>query len=403
MQKIVFALILVYVFLNSQATAQPYNFINYEENAIIQPTRESMKAFFTSLRDLDMYKSRKVNIVHIGDSHIQADFFSGRIRQLFQQDDRFANGGRGFVFPYRLAQTNNPPNYTVTYTGYWDNAKSVKRTDNAQWGLAAISATARSPQCSFTINPNNGAVSYAVTKVKIFYPVFDANSFRVTIDIDPKELVSSYLSRNGYVEFQFRNPQSQITVKLEQTSHRQNQFVLQGISLENDQAGVVYHAVGINGATVSTYFRCQDFDTHLRALSPDLVIVSLGTNDAHVVRFNPEDYKNNMRFLVQQIRRAVPQASVLLTTPADAYMGKRRANPHNELAKEKILELTQELNVGCWDFFNVMGGFKSVDKWLKNQLVTKDRLHFTTKGYQLQGELLYDAFDNAYRQYWNLK
>ena len=55
---------------------------------------------------LEQNKSGKINIVHIGDSHIQADlFYQQKFWNLFQQS--YGNAGFGFTFPYSVAKTNN--------------------------------------------------------------------------------------------------------------------------------------------------------------------------------------------------------------------------------------------------------------------------------------------------------
>jgi len=384
--------------------AQPYRFINYAQNIIHQPNPngEGLRNFFLAVKQLESGIKRKVHIVHIGDSHIQADFFSGRVRDLLQLTSNFGNGGRGFVFPYTAAGTNNPQNYSVSYQGKWEGVRSVKRDAYAKWGLAGVVAIAKDPNATLTINPNreNNATFYDITRVKIFYPVFDKTSFNVTVVANPSELVSSYMSREGFVEFEFSKPQEEITIRLIRSDPAQTQFVLQGFSLENDHSGVVYSSVGVNGAEVPTYFRCEDFDRHLRVLKPDLVILSLGTNDAHVVKFDEETFLNNMRFLLNMVRRSYPRASVLLTTPGDAYRARRYLNLNNNKVRELLFQVAMESGVAIWDFYTIMGGLRSVDQWLRSQLATADRLHLTPKGYSFQGELLYEALMDAYRRYW---
>lgn len=384
--------------------AQPYRFINYSANVIHQPNPagEGLRNFFLAAKQLESGIKRKVNIVHIGDSHIQADFFSGRVRDLLQLTENFGNGGRGFVFPYAAAGTNNPPNYAVSFQGKWEGIRSIKRDAYAKWGLAGVVATTKDPNATLTINPNreSNANFYDITRVKIFYPVFDKTSFNVTVVANPAELISSYMSREGFVEFEFSKPQQEITIKLTRSEASQTQFVLQGFSLENDRAGIVYSSVGVNGAEVPTYFRCEDFDRHLRVLKPDLVILSLGTNDAHVIRFDEEVFLTNLRFLVNMVKRAYPKASVLLTTPGDAYRARRYLNPHNNRVRELMFQVAAETGIAVWDFYTVMGGLRSVDQWLRSQLASADKLHLTPKGYAFQGELLYDALMDAYRRYW---
>jgi hypothetical protein len=43
-----------------------------------------------------------------------------------------------------------------------------------------------------------------------------------------------------------------------------------------------------------------------------------------------------------------------------------------------------------------MGGFKSSNKWYKNKLMPRDRIHFTYLGYSIKGDLLLKALVDAW-------
>jgi hypothetical protein len=81
-----------------------YPFIAFAENRIEQSA--VLKPFFQRLQELENRKTHQVRVLHIGDSHIQADFFTGWLRYLLQK--RFGEAGRGLVFPYRQAGSQNP-------------------------------------------------------------------------------------------------------------------------------------------------------------------------------------------------------------------------------------------------------------------------------------------------------
>lgn len=73
---------------------------------------EAIENFYTKLKQLEENKDWKIRITHLGDSHIQADFFTGQVRTLLQ--DKFGNAGLGFSFPYSLAKTNG--NYDIKFS-----------------------------------------------------------------------------------------------------------------------------------------------------------------------------------------------------------------------------------------------------------------------------------------------
>jgi len=394
MKKIFF--IACFLFSRLLLAQEALPFVKYEKNKLYFTDDRSVKNFFTKLKVLDSQKKGKVNIVHIGDSHIQADFFSGKTRQLLQE--KYGDGGRGFVFPYTAAQTNNPHNYESLFTGDWNGKRSVKADMFSRWGLAGVSAATYSPNSTITIQMSKESSPFRVTKAKIYYPVFDKNMFHAKVSMSSKNLLSKYLSREGFVEYVFKNPVDALTVKLEKNNATQNQFVLQGISLENDQAGIVYHSVGVNGAQSDTYFRCEDFNVHLKSLQPDLIVISLGTNDAFSVKYNANEYKDNMRSFVNDIRQTMPNTSIILTTVGDSFQG-RRANPNNGSARQKVFELADEMHLAVWDLYDIMGGYNSILKWQKLKLAQADRLHLTKTGYEEQGKLFYEAIQKSYLDY----
>ena len=94
MKYLTFFLLIAMLSHNPPATAQiPYPFLKYDENTI-QYT-ENIQSFVEKLRARQNGETNTINIVQIGDSHIQADWFGERIRELLQI--KFGNAGRGLV------------------------------------------------------------------------------------------------------------------------------------------------------------------------------------------------------------------------------------------------------------------------------------------------------------------
>ena len=54
-------------------------------------------------------------------------------------------------------------------------------------------------------------------------------------------------------------------------------------------------------------------------------------------------------------------------------------------------ELAQKYKGGFWDLYGIMGGFKSMEIWQLADYAKKDRVHFKNAGYELLGDLFYDA------------
>ena len=106
--------------------------IDSAQNKIINA--QSLRGFYMEVSDLSSARDKKVvSIVHIGDSHIQANYITGMVRNLFQDD--FGNAGRGLVFPYRLANSYGPNDVKFNYVGKWDYCSIKKDFESNKIGM----------------------------------------------------------------------------------------------------------------------------------------------------------------------------------------------------------------------------------------------------------------------------
>ncbi|MCD7850145.1 MAG: hypothetical protein LUH63_10660, partial [Parabacteroides sp.] len=72
----------------------------------------SLLPFFDGLDSLRAGKDTVLTVVHLGDSHIQAGYYSGQVMRLLQA--QFGNAGRGWIAPFKLSRTNEPDDYFIS-------------------------------------------------------------------------------------------------------------------------------------------------------------------------------------------------------------------------------------------------------------------------------------------------
>ena len=134
-------------------------------------------------------------------------------------------------------------------------------------------------------------------------------------------------------------------------------------------------------------------------LKPDLIIISMGTNEAYSTKFDNFKFYKQIDSLVSTLKKMNPTADFLLTTPADSYRKRKLKNPDMRIARATIQDYCYHHSLAYWDLYYIMGGYGSMLVWFKKGLTAKDKLHFSSKGYALQGELLYRALKNGYLDY----
>jgi lysophospholipase L1-like esterase len=338
---------------------------------------------------------RKINIVHIGDSHILGNFLTREVRERMQR--AFGDAGRGLLFPYRLADSNGPKDFMVETNARWSGTNCVRdQSAVADLGLAGFSAITTNSKGELTFRLRDTATleSKMFTKVTVFYRN-DAKGFDFTLGDDvtgqqADPIVEDELSKSFY----FDRPVGEFTLRTTQAAGQKN-FHLDGVCLENELAGVIYHSIGVNGAKYSDFARSKYFARQLRDLTPDLVILSFGTNEGQA---NPNSalLRRQMDDLTQQILTQWPHAQILLTTPADSYLRGKGFNPHLAEVSRCIGDFARAKNFALWDLYNLSGGQNSAESWKSRGLMSSDSVHYSKAGYAVQGKLLYQSLIKSY-------
>ncbi len=377
-----------------------YSFIRYDRNRFIFFNDSSeFENIFSIIDNLIISGRGQLNIVHIGGSHIQADVYTNRIRQRLQSFINGLPGPRGFIFPYRVARTNNPSNFKVNYNGMWEYCKNTQQKRNCPLGLSGYSISTFNPGSSIQIILNTDTASYYdFDRLKIFHN-HDTTNFELLINDSEAVRTVSTNDSLGYTEYELERYYDKLALRFKKADSIQNHFTIYGISFENDDPGIIYNSIGVNGAKLNSYLRCNLFSPHLKALNPDLVIISLGTNDGYTRKLNSTLYKENYQQLLKLVEQASPDAAILLTVPNDSYLYQRYINRNTEKMRSIIFDLARDNNYGVWDFYTVMGGLNSSYAWQLNGLMNSDKIHFNRKGYLFKGDLFFNAFLKAYENH----
>jgi lysophospholipase L1-like esterase len=379
-----------------------YPFLKLEDNRLeFKGDSAAFMRFYQKLDTLIFTGKGQVNIVHFGGSHVQAGTLSDRMRQNWLQLSPGLKHSRGFFFPYRLAHTNNPKNYSISYDGFWEGCRCAVPSAQCQWGVSGINASTVDTNAAFSITAYDGDTSaYEFTRVRLFY-IFSDSSLVPEPDM-PQEVINvSIDSVSNYVEYTFAEPCTTFTCAIQQRDSLQTGFTLQGIQYVSNEPGLTYHSIGVNGAATYSFLRCANFTNQLQSLQPDLVIFGLGINDAYRPenQFSQATYEANYDSLVWKIHEVNPDAVFIFMTNNDSYYKRRYSNPNIVKVQKAMESLSAKYQSACWDLFEIMGGFNSIRVWERYGLAKRDKIHFTPAGYALNADLLFEAIKRSYGNY----
>lgn len=376
-----------------------YPFVKEELNVISNSGH--LAGLMEKLYDLKTNGNRTINILHIGDSHLQADFVTSVIRTTLQK--AFGNGGRGLVVPFRLAKSNEPFSYVSSSSFHWQSKRCVFPNQTLPIGIGGLTISTTDSCADFTIKTiDNSTLKYSFKKVKVFFEN-DSASYSLSF-VDSLGSKVGMFTPDSVDHFPFISSialpalTNTGTIKLFKTAEVQSQATIYGLLLENGNPGIIYHTVGVNGAEFQHYSEALHFSEQTKALKPDLIIISLGTNEAFALNFNQDKFYADMQLLYSQLKKENPNAGFLFTIPACSYR-RKKPNPRLPLAGKTIIRFTADNNISYWDLQGATGGNNSAVNWKKNRLLRPDGVHYNHAGYDLQGTLFCRAFLNSYNSY----
>ncbi len=392
--------------INAQVVELPvrtglYPFIHYEKDSFIFCEKQDVFSdLFYKLDSIILFGKGKLSIVHVGGSHIQADMYTERMREYMQGLCNDCNAGRGLVTPYKIAHTNNPLNYTVSYSGDWEYASIAKSKTGYNYGVSGLTLLKKSRLAQIYIDPNRQDSSeYAFNIVKIFHNLVNGLVINPLDSLLIDHITTDTLS--GLTTLILKEEVKDIHLSFFTPDSITESVFIYGISLESENPGIVYHTIGINGASFRSYLKAELLPEQLKALEPDLCIISIGTNDANTRGFDADLYVERYKLFLDNILKVCPNVKFLLTVPNDSKMFGRYVNRNTEMLRKKIVGLGCEYGCGVWDFYTIMGGLNSIEKWYEYGLARPDYIHFNEKGYELKGDLFFNAFFNLYNGHIN--
>jgi hypothetical protein len=325
----------------------------------------------------------QLRVYQIGDSHLQAGFFGGRLRDRFQKV--FGGAGRGLAFPHRTAGSNGAFELRWGTSDGWSASNAIRREPTFVWGMAgwSLQTKANEAKLDFRLAPSEGVIdSFAqVTVLGEFegIEIFDSTLGWTKRDSSKVSFTASRPMRSDRFQLRLRGEKAR----------------LDGLVLQSARPGILWNDAGVNGMSWSDLLKPSLLWKQLHSLGPDLVVVSLGTNDAWYAKYDEATFRTTAKEVLHRVRLVAPGTSVLLTLPPDHALkvGRRKTAPNPRLTSViKVLrELCESGDATCVDLQELMGGEGSWKEWTANGLMAKDHVHYAKAGYIRHADLVADA------------
>jgi len=421
------------------ACSQPQIFENTEKSSQAAPavkdapasvadTKGGLSGFYTALVRLESgQRSTPVVVVHLGDSHIAADRFSGDLRQQFQR--RFGDAGRGLVQPGKAFKYFNARGVSTQQSKGWKAANSFF-DDTGPYSLTGVRLeVARAGEVlKLTVDKPHRQQEIEVA----FLSRPEAGSVEVKAGGKTQKL--NLTNAKSRIQ-RFKTSARSLSIK---TLDARPVAVL-GWSSYSPNRGVRYVSLGLPGASADVMAR---WDTSLvmadlKYLKPDLIILGYGTNEGFKDDLNAAAYQWHFEALAASLKKAANNPSLLVLGAPDStrlpkYARKQGGSPgckalsrdevaqYSSLLQQKSVTLArwhappglarvraaqkraaQNLNAAYWDWSQVMGGQCGTFRWAsaKPALAYGDNVHFNDAGSKRAAAALYRFLMKGYGQF----
>ena len=334
-----------------------------------------------------------------GASHTGGDYWTGKIRRDLQ--DRWGDRGHGFILPAPLYKGYRGQDLNLCATTGWvAEWAGPGGTSDPRLGFMGAAVHAGSDGAfGWVETTRSNPHGRKVDKVDL-YAWGGPEGGELTVTPDALAPTTVSMQREG--------PQLvRVRTHLTDGAHRvrfSGTARMFGASLERDAPGILIDAMGIRGRTARTWLAWDEslMGAGLQALAPDVVVLAYGTNEAADTNYTMERYEQDLRKVLEKMRRHVPEdVPCILVGPSDRV----------KLARDGIYDVWERTapvaavqqkvapDYGClsWDWQAATGGEGSMLSFYEQEpkMAAGDFIHFRRAGYEWSAKRFIQAVDEA--------
>lgn len=379
----------------SAPDAQPTSVVAPDEPPFRSSTPQ-LARFHAALNELARKKrTDHVRILWLGDSHGQADFWSGQVRKLLAE--RFGDGGPGFV---HLGYKNyRHDGVKLDIRGKWrmrpKKPVDPKRQGDGIYGLGGLMMSGYDdlPRVELKLP---GGVPGGAAKLDLCYRF-----------VEPGDALA-YATDGGHEVTLVEAPgQRGAVAHLELTASTKEPFVVRpigrtdlcGVVIEADPAkhpGVVLDTLAINGARYGTALAWEEaaWTKEVARRRPDLVIFEYGTNEAGDANPAYGKVEKQVGELLARVRSVSPDVDCVVVSPTDRGDAEARVTT----MRKGLMKAAKDHGCFWFDAWEILGGEGAFERLSlePDGKVQPDQIHLTIKGYRELGAHLFEGLVAGY-------
>ncbi len=346
---------------------------------------------------------RTIRIVHYGDSQIEMDRMTNRLRAYMQQT--FGGGGPGLV-PFATLI----PSLSVSTYGSGDLVRQSPFGDSTVVRAAGnygpmvqdfhVAGTATSTITAGTHRSCDSRLRQ-FSRCKIIFCNRPG-----PFDITFSDRTGGYTDHQrqeeeGVHSFEWKLDSATTSVRLSVSGNAD----IYGIMVDNGP-GVAVDNIPMRGCSGHqfTQINRQQLSDAYAMMDIGLIIMQFGGNSVPYLKSQKsiDAYCANMGRQIDRLHQCCPEAKILFVGPSDMCAnveGEIHTYPMLPKVVSSLRDTARAHGAAYWSIYDAMGGYNSMSAWVANGLGGADYVHFSQRGVDIMGDRLAKAFDNMYTVY----
>ncbi|MBR1850021.1 MAG: hypothetical protein IJ789_01460 [Bacteroidales bacterium] len=367
------------------------------------PTDDYFDSLF-ALFERAQAEGRTVRVLHYGDSQIEMDRMSARLRAILQH--RFGGSGPGLI-PFRTIISSPAVNISASgdlsrYAPFGDS--TVHRSRQGHYGpmmqdfhLAGQAQTTISAARSSRVDSLLGSFQQVTLLANNRGGRFSAGFGNRQLGLDTTFATDS----TGPVAFGLRLDSATTAIRVSANG----QGDLYGL-LVDGMGGVAVDNIPMRGCSGQQFTMVDSTELAQAYAMMDigLIIMQFGGNSVPYLRSRKpvETYCRSIGRQIERVRACCPRAKILFVGPSDmstSVEGRYQSYPYLDSVVEALRLTALEHGAAYWSIYHAMGGHNTMVAWVENGLGSQDHIHFSQRGADIMGDRLGQAFMDLYTLY----